>query len=92
MSMSENELVWHLYRQMFFCRQFENAIAELWHNGDISGEMHLGTGEEGIVAGVVSQLQEAMRWRSITVPQLPCCCMGLILSVFCRRFAGTRMG
>jgi pyruvate dehydrogenase E1 component alpha subunit len=58
MSMSENELVWHLYRQMFFCRQFENAIAELWHNGDISGEMHLGTGEEGIVAGVVSQLQE----------------------------------
>jgi TPP-dependent pyruvate/acetoin dehydrogenase alpha subunit len=48
--------LWALYRLMLRSRLFERAVQQLWDAGDISGEMHLGTGEEGIVAGVVSQL------------------------------------
>jgi len=36
----------------------EEAIAKLWREGLISGEMHLGTGEEAIIAGVVAHLRE----------------------------------
>ena len=43
---------------MLKSRLFEEAIAQLWHDGLISGEMHLGTGEEAVIAGVVSQLRE----------------------------------
>jgi pyruvate dehydrogenase E1 component alpha subunit len=43
---------------MLKSRLFEEAIAKLWHNGLISGEMHLGTGEEAIIAGVVAHLRE----------------------------------
>lgn len=50
--------LWLLYALMLKSRLFEEAIAQLWHEGLISGEMHLGTGEEAIVAGVVSQIQE----------------------------------
>jgi TPP-dependent pyruvate/acetoin dehydrogenase alpha subunit len=49
--------LWSLYRQMLRSRLFEEAVAQLWHQGLISGEMHLGTGEEGIVAGVVDHLR-----------------------------------
>ncbi len=49
---------WALYALMLKSRLFEEAIAKLWHEGLISGEMHLGSGEEAIVAGVVSQLRE----------------------------------
>lgn len=38
-------------------RRFEDAVTKLWQDGLISGEMHLGTGEEAIIAGIVSQLQ-----------------------------------
>jgi pyruvate dehydrogenase E1 component alpha subunit len=41
---------------MLRSRLFEEAVVRLWHEGLISGEMHLGTGEEAVVAGVVSQL------------------------------------
>src|SRR5512142_2428085 len=50
--------LWLLYRQMLKSRLFEEAVAKLWYDGLISGEMHLGTGEEAIIAGVVSQLRE----------------------------------
>lgn len=50
--------LWSLYALMLKSRLFEEAIAKLWHDGLISGEMHLGTGEEAIIAGVVSQLRE----------------------------------
>jgi len=43
---------------MLKSRLLEEAIAKLWHDGLISGEMHLGTGEEAIVAGVVAHLRE----------------------------------
>ena len=49
---------WSLYALMLKSRIFEEAIAKLWYDGLISGEMHLGTGEEAIIAGVVSQLRE----------------------------------
>jgi TPP-dependent pyruvate/acetoin dehydrogenase alpha subunit len=55
--MIQSEL-WALYALMLKSRLFEEAIAGLWHDGLISGEMHLGTGEEAIIAGVVAQLQE----------------------------------
>ncbi len=50
--------LWSLYGMMLKSRLFEEAIACLWHEGKISGEMHLGTGEEGILAGVVDHLRE----------------------------------
>lgn len=42
---------------MLKSRLFEEAVARLWGDGLISGEMHLGTGEEAIVASIISQLQ-----------------------------------
>ena len=45
-----------LYTLMKKSRLFEEAVARLWQRGLISGEMHLGTGEEAIIAGIVSQL------------------------------------
>jgi pyruvate dehydrogenase E1 component alpha subunit len=50
--------IWLLYTLMLKSRLFEEAIAKLWHDGLISGEMHLGTGEEAIIAGVVAHLRE----------------------------------
>lgn len=50
--------LWLVYRQMLRSRLFEEAVAVLWEQGLISGEMHLGTGEEAIIAGVVLQLQD----------------------------------
>ncbi|MFX0003587.1 MAG: thiamine pyrophosphate-dependent dehydrogenase E1 component subunit alpha [Candidatus Hodarchaeota archaeon] len=50
--------IWQLYRKMLYSRLFENAVKDLWDKGMISGEMHLGTGEEAIIAGVVSQLEQ----------------------------------
>jgi TPP-dependent pyruvate/acetoin dehydrogenase alpha subunit len=50
--------LWSLYALMLKSRLFEEAIAQLWHDGLISGEMHLGTGEEAVIAGVVAQLRE----------------------------------
>jgi pyruvate dehydrogenase E1 component alpha subunit len=41
---------------MLRSRLFEEAVTRLWNDGAISGEMHLGTGEEAIVAGVVPHL------------------------------------
>lgn len=50
--------LWYLYRHMYRSRLFEQEVTKLWEVGKISGEMHLGIGEEAIVAGVVTQLQE----------------------------------
>jgi TPP-dependent pyruvate/acetoin dehydrogenase alpha subunit len=49
---------WALYALMLKSRLFEEATAKLWHDGLISGELHLGTGEEAVIAGVVAQLRE----------------------------------
>jgi TPP-dependent pyruvate/acetoin dehydrogenase alpha subunit len=50
--------IWSLYEMMYKSRLFEEAVARLWQEGMISGEMHLGTGEEAIAAGVVTHLRE----------------------------------
>ncbi len=50
--------LWSLYGLMFKSRIFEEAVRQLWKDGRISGEMHLGLGEEAIVAGLISQLIE----------------------------------
>ena len=47
-----------LYRQMMRARAYELAVEDLWNTGLISGEMHLGTGEEAVAAGVVTHLVE----------------------------------
>jgi acetoin:2,6-dichlorophenolindophenol oxidoreductase subunit alpha len=47
-----------LFRQMARARAFEDALAALWREGHISGEMHLGTGEEGVAAGVGACLRD----------------------------------
>lgn len=47
-----------LYREMARMRFFEEALADLWNRGLISGEMHLGIGEEAVVAGVLDHLEE----------------------------------
>jgi pyruvate dehydrogenase E1 component alpha subunit len=43
---------------MYRSRKFEEAVRQVWKDGLISGEMHLGLGEEGIMAGIVPQLRE----------------------------------
>jgi acetoin:2,6-dichlorophenolindophenol oxidoreductase subunit alpha len=50
--------LWQLYRLMFRSRMFETAVAGLWEQGLISGEMHLGLGEEAISAGVIAHLRD----------------------------------
>lgn len=47
-----------LYELMLTSRRLEEEISRLWHEGRISGEMHLGIGEEGIVAGVLDHLED----------------------------------
>ncbi len=49
---------WALYALMLKSRLFEEAVARLWREGLIAGEMHLGTGEEAVVAGVVAHLRD----------------------------------
>jgi TPP-dependent pyruvate/acetoin dehydrogenase alpha subunit len=50
--------LWSLYRLMFRSRLFEMAAARLWEEGQVPGEMHLGVGEEALVAGIVEQMRE----------------------------------
>jgi acetoin:2,6-dichlorophenolindophenol oxidoreductase subunit alpha len=47
-----------LFATMSEVRAFELASARLWELGLISGEMHLGVGEEAIFAGVMSHLRD----------------------------------
>ena len=55
--MSRSERLRVLYLQMCRVRYAEEAIGRLWRDGLASGEMHLGIGEEAVVAGVVAQLE-----------------------------------
>lgn len=47
-----------LLQTMCEMRAFEEALGDLWQRGLISGELHLGIGEEGAVAGVVDHLRD----------------------------------
>ena len=50
--------LFELYQRMYSARAFELAQAELWRQGLISGELHLGTGEEAVAAGVVAHIRK----------------------------------
>jgi pyruvate dehydrogenase E1 component alpha subunit len=39
-------------------RAFEEGISDLWHRGLVSGELHLGIGEEAIAAGVLAHIRD----------------------------------
>jgi len=65
MNIPDNSLWSELYSRMFKSRYFEQSIADLWHKGLISGEMHLGMGEEAIVAGILSHLIDGDGKRSL---------------------------
>jgi pyruvate dehydrogenase E1 component alpha subunit len=47
-----------LLAKMAEIRAFELACARLWEQGLISGEMHLGVGEEAIAAGVMAHVRD----------------------------------
>jgi len=80
--------LWFLYRQMLRSRLFELAVTRLWNEGKISGEMHLGTGEEAVVAGVVAHLEEgdAMALDHRGTP--PLVMRGVDLVLLLREFLG----
>ncbi|BDG05964.1 thiamine pyrophosphate-dependent dehydrogenase E1 component subunit alpha [Anaeromyxobacter oryzae] len=46
-----------LFLQLCRARAFEDALAALWREGRISGELHLGLGEEAVAAGVAGHLR-----------------------------------
>jgi TPP-dependent pyruvate/acetoin dehydrogenase alpha subunit len=50
--------LWQLYRAMLRSRRFEETVSRLWAQGLISGEMHLGLGEEAVAAGTICQLED----------------------------------
>jgi len=50
--------LWDIYRQMLRSRLFEESVRDLWQEGKISGEMHMGLGEEAVVAGIVTHLED----------------------------------
>jgi pyruvate dehydrogenase E1 component alpha subunit len=53
-----NEIQKKLISWMLFSRYFEEMAETYWDKGYISGEMHLGIGEEAINAGVLAHLEE----------------------------------
>ncbi|MFQ5426107.1 MAG: thiamine pyrophosphate-dependent dehydrogenase E1 component subunit alpha [Gaiellales bacterium] len=81
-----------LYRQMARARAFELALAELWHDGLVSGELHLGTGEEAIAAGVICQLgaEDALALDHRSTP--PLVARGVDLAAILREVLGRENG
>src|SRR6056297_1075808 len=55
--MKEPDVV-KLYKMMLKSRLFEERVKKIWEDNRIFGEMHMGIGEEAIIAAVVSQLVE----------------------------------
>ncbi|MCX6007930.1 MAG: thiamine pyrophosphate-dependent dehydrogenase E1 component subunit alpha [Chloroflexi bacterium] len=77
-----------VYRQMLRSRLFEEAVKLLWEEGKISGEMHLGIGEEAIAAGVIAHLRDgdAMALDHRCTP--PLVVRGVDLVLMLREFMG----
>lgn len=53
-----NEIQRKLITWMLFSRYFEESAESFWEKGYISGEMHMGIGEEGINAGILANLEQ----------------------------------
>lgn len=79
---------WFLYEHMLRSRRFEEAVTRLWNEGRISGEMHLSTGEEAIVAGTVLQLQEGDAMALDHRGTSPMVMRGVDLVLLLREFLG----
>jgi acetoin:2,6-dichlorophenolindophenol oxidoreductase subunit alpha len=81
-----------LFFDMARIREFELAIARLWQRGLISGELHLGLGEEGVVAGVVGRLEDgdALAVDHRSTPPLVAC--GVDLASLVLELAGSEDG
>ena len=92
MKNSDNSLWSELYALMFESRYFEQSVSDLWHRGHISGEMHLGMGEEAIVAGIFSHLKDddAMALDHRGTP--PMVMRGIELEVLLNEFLGSHDG
>lgn len=48
--------LWKLYGDMLYCRLVEGVLQGWWEMGLISSEMHMGAGEEAIIAGIAAHL------------------------------------
>jgi len=81
-----------LYRMMLRSRRFEEAVARIWSEGRISAEMHLGIGEEGIVAGVVDHLTDGDALALDHRGTAPLVMRGLELSLLLKEFLGREDG
>jgi pyruvate dehydrogenase E1 component alpha subunit len=81
-----------LYHQMARARAFELAVADLWNRGLISGEMHLGTGEEAVAAGVVTHLQDGDGLALAHRGTPPLVVRGVSLVSLLKEFLGERDG
>ena len=84
--------LWHLYTNMLRSRLFEIAVAQAWKDGRISGEMHLSTGEEAIIAGTVLHLQEGDAMALDHRGTSPLVMRGIDLVLLFREFLGHRDG
>ncbi len=51
----DNQLL-HLYEQMLLCREFEEACAEQYSKGHITGFLHLYSGQEAVAVGATAAL------------------------------------
>ena len=82
----------YLYRQMLRSRRFEEAVANLWQEGKIAGEMHLGIGEEAIIAGVMAHVEQgdALAIDHRGTPAFVMC--GVDLALLLREFLGRSDG
>ncbi len=82
----------YLYRLMVKARKFEEALSSLWNRGFISGELHLGTGEEAVAAGFVAHLEDgdALCLDHRSTP--PLVCRGLPLEPILLELLGSKMG
>lgn len=93
MSSEEREVrTEYLYRLMVRARKFEEALSSLWRRGFISGELHLGTGEEAVAAGFVSHLEngDALCLDHRSTP--PLVCRGLPLEPILLELLGSSKG
>jgi TPP-dependent pyruvate/acetoin dehydrogenase alpha subunit len=81
-----------LYKNIYKARAFELAQAQLWNQGLISGELHLGTGEEAIAAGVAAHIKRgdgvALDHRSTPVLSL----LGVDLASMLKEMLGREDG
>jgi pyruvate dehydrogenase E1 component alpha subunit len=56
-SFTNDELI-YFYEKMFMIRKFEEKAAQLYGSGKIGGFLHLYIGQEAVVVGILSSLNQ----------------------------------